>query len=493
MSFIQAPEDFIQAPEKEYFDAAPTMGDQSYQAASGEIFGILTQMKESFEKDLKDSQKEEEEKVKSFEELKALKEEEIAAGQAQVDKKTEELAATDERLVKGKEELKDTKESLTADEEFLMMLKEKCQLTDQEWEKRQKTRTMEMEAVSKALAILSGDDAHDTFTRTFNPEFLQLRSSSADRQRASQLLSAKATQLHSPRLLALAQRVKLDAFTKVKKAIDDVVKALADEQAAEVKKRDWCIDEFAKNKEDNFRAETMKKDVIAKLKELDNLIKNGDAMVAELKSEIAEMEKQLKAASENREAENKDFQQTVADQQTTQKLLKAALEVLQGFYGKFLQTAHRAKKQEPAGPPPPPGFEEYKKSAASGGVMDMIEEIISDAKQMEADAKRDEQEAQTAYEAFTKETNESVEAKSKEVVALKEKIAKAEGDLVEAKEERENVLLELEQLANFKAELKQDCDFLLKNFELRQSARSEEMEALRQAKAILSGSDFASA
>merc|ERR1712061_492881 len=106
---------------------------------------------------------------KAYEDLKAAKEAEIAAGQAQIDTKTQELADTDEKLAQAKEDIEDTRNSLAADEKFLMMLKEKCQMTDKEWEERQKTRQLEMEAVSKALAILSGDDAHDLFTRTFNP------------------------------------------------------------------------------------------------------------------------------------------------------------------------------------------------------------------------------------------------------------------------------------------------------------------------------------
>ena len=71
------------------------------------------------------------------------------------------------------------------------MLKEKCQMTDSEWEERQKTRQLEREAVSKALAVLSGDDAHDLFTRTFNPALLQEESSmhSARRLLAAKLLS----------------------------------------------------------------------------------------------------------------------------------------------------------------------------------------------------------------------------------------------------------------------------------------------------------------
>jgi len=51
-------------------------------------------------------------------------------------------------------------------------------------------------------------------------------------------------------------------------------------------------------------------------------------------------------------------------------------------------------------------------------------------------------------------------------------------------------MLELEQLSNYKAELHQSCGFVVKNFEIRQTARDEEVEALRQAKAILSGAKF---
>ena len=129
---------FVQAPQ-DYFDATPTF-KQSYAPQSGQIFGILKQMKETFESNLSASQKEEMANQKSYEDVKAAKEEEIAAGQAQIDTKTQELADTDEKLAQSKQDIEDTRNSLSADEQFLMMLKEKCQMTDQEWEERQKTR-----------------------------------------------------------------------------------------------------------------------------------------------------------------------------------------------------------------------------------------------------------------------------------------------------------------------------------------------------------------
>merc|ERR1712113_947553 len=129
-------------------------------------------------------------------------------------------------------------------------------------------------------------------------------------------------------------------------------------------------------------------------------------------------------------------------------------------------------------------------NAAAGGVMGMIQQIINDAKAMEAEAIRSEEDAQKAYEDFVKDTNNSIEAKSRNIVSKSEEKASAEVELVETKEAKEGVLLELQQLSNYNAELQQSCNFVLKNFDVRQAARDEEVEALRQANAILSGAKF---
>merc|ERR1719207_503316 len=148
-------------------------------------------MKETFENDLSDAQKEEKASQLAYEELKAAKEAEIAAAEEQVTIKTEELATTNEKLAEAKQDLEDTMEQLSADQKYLVNLKEKCSLTDKEMEERVKTRQLEMEAVSKAMAILSSDEAMDTFTRTFNPAFLERESltHSKRRAKASELLS----------------------------------------------------------------------------------------------------------------------------------------------------------------------------------------------------------------------------------------------------------------------------------------------------------------
>ena len=356
-SFVQAPEDyfkdtaFLQTGKQ-----VPSAG--SYAPASGEIFGILKQMKETFEANLSQSQKEEMENQKAYEDLKAAKEDEIAAGQEQIETKTQELATTDEKLANDKEDLEDTRNTLSADEKFLMDLKEKCQMTDQEWEERQKTRQEEMAAVSKALAILSSDDAHDLFTKTFNPALLQKASSlhSMRRAQASKVLAAAAKKFQNPRMAQLATQVRLDAFTKVKKAIDDMVAELMKQKEDEIKHRDWCIDEMNTNERTTEMKTRDRDDLTAKIEDLTATIDALTQAIEQLKAEIAEMQVQLKRAGEDREKENKEFQTTVADQRATQKLLQQALNVLKGFYDKKAAAAALVQAGQPAGPPPPPGF-----------------------------------------------------------------------------------------------------------------------------------------
>merc|ERR1719387_2874086 len=90
---------------------------------------------------------------------------------------------------------------------------------------------------------------------------------------------------------------------------------------------------------------------------------------------------------------------------------------------------------------------------ASNKVMKMIEEIIQDAKGLEAEATRAEGDAQEAYEAFVTETQASIDEKSKDIVNKSEEKAKAEEDKATAEQTKENIMLELDELANEEMDL----------------------------------------
>merc|ERR1719355_151551 len=131
--------------------------------ASGEIFGILKQMKESFETNLATSKKEEEQAASDYAQMKEAKTTELAAANSQIESKTVNLGDTEEKFALSTQDKKDTEKALAADTEFLADLQSKCAVADQEYQARVKVRTEEMKAVSETLGMLTSEEANDAF------------------------------------------------------------------------------------------------------------------------------------------------------------------------------------------------------------------------------------------------------------------------------------------------------------------------------------------
>merc|ERR1719428_272549 len=112
-------------------------------------------MKESFEQNLATAQKDEEEAVEQYAQLKKAKTEEIAAAENLIGTKTTEMAEQQEKNAQGKEDQEDTRVAVKADTDFLMDLKLKCQNADADYEGRVKVRNQELAAVSDTISILS--------------------------------------------------------------------------------------------------------------------------------------------------------------------------------------------------------------------------------------------------------------------------------------------------------------------------------------------------
>merc|ERR1719316_410589 len=88
---------------------------------------------------------------------------------------------------------------------------------------------------------------------------------------------------------------------------------------------------------------------------------------------------------------------------------------------------------------------------------------------------------------FTKDSAAEITTLEQEVADKTARLAAADGDLVRAKEDHKNVITEVADAADLNKETHQECDYIMENFETRQSARTDEMEALEQAKQMLSG------
>eukprot|EP00931_Biecheleriopsis_adriatica_P032169 TRINITY_DN18799_c0_g1_i2.p1 TRINITY_DN18799_c0_g1~~TRINITY_DN18799_c0_g1_i2.p1 ORF type:complete len:456 (+),score=173.11 TRINITY_DN18799_c0_g1_i2:77-1444(+) len=445
------------------------------------VKGVLTGLKDDFDSQLSDMRKQEETDKKAHESLLDAKTEEIQAGKKQLEAKKEQKAKADLERAEAKQEIKQTTASQNTDSALAAAVKEKCADLDAQYDERRKTRAEELETISKAIEVLSADEAHDTFSKTFATSFLQESASDAHLERASKLL-ADVGKSSDERLVTLALTMKVDTFEHVKKAIDDLTGDLKKEQADEAKKKDFCIEELHKNQ---LETQAKTREEQAKLSELESLQNKASQLKDDIKlinDEVAEMNKQIQIAGQNREAENKEFQGVVMEQRQTQKLLAQALNVIKDFYSKETVLVQIKTSEVSA-----PEFEDYKQQSGSFGVMSMLQQLIADAKAMEAEATHAETSAQENYEAFTKGTTASIELKNVALTDKSEEKGAAEMALVEARESKEDLSDELVNIAAANAELHESCDVLINNFDARQSARDDEIEALQQAKSILSG------
>merc|ERR1719326_2844926 len=493
---------------------APALNAKSYNSRSGEILGILSQMKETFEQNHKKVLEEEATAQAMFEDLVAEKKKGIEVARERKNTKVMELSEAEVALVNAKHELKDARETLSADQKFLVDLMEKCAVTEKEYKEGKESRQEEIVAIGEALGILTGDEARDLFTSTlgFTQVEAETDSKRATAVRAQLVESLKSAakkfrgSVGSAQLAMLAVSAKLDAFTKVKAAIDEMLVELKKQQKDEFEHKEWCNKELRKNslthKKKTYKAEDLTKanNVLA------DTIETLDQEIESLQMAVAEAKKVIKRASEDREAANKEFQQTVADQNASVQILKKVLVRLQKVYqpdaltttptpmpramaeAKIAAgTALLQKARQPEGVNPDGGFQKGYQQQSSGGVLGLIEMTIADAERLKQESIAAEQEQQTEYEKLVKDTSSEIEADNLSIADKSEAKATAETEKSEVEASLKATETEIADLEKFATELHASCDFVLDNFNLRQEARANEMDALENAKAILSG------
>merc|ERR1712100_782451 len=178
--------------------------------------------------------------------------------------------------------------------------------------------------------------------------------------------------------MGIAARAEADPFVKVKKMIKDLIVKLMEEANSEADAKAYCDTEMATNKmtRDNKQSE---------VDELTAAVEEHTAASAKLSTEIAAIsdaiagikEKQASYTSFRQEEKAKN-EEAIADAKVAQAAVEKAIGVLKDFYGgaSLLQNAAGAgikAEMAQASKAPYGGM-----SAASGGIMGMLDVILSD-------------------------------------------------------------------------------------------------------------------
>jgi chromosome segregation ATPase len=276
--------------------------------------------------------------------------------------------------------------------------------------------------------------------------------------------------------------------------LDDLVAKLKVEQADEVKHRDFCISELHENQMDSEQKAAELEALNATALALENKAEGLAVEISDLQKDIQDMQVALQLASEIRLKENQEFVKVMRDTLAMKKALEEAYDKLGSVFAKkqsFLQAAPPPSSQNDTAPwgeiTSAPEFQDYKKNDGAPHVLTLLQKLIGETKVFEDGAVHDEQGAADAYQKLVTDTNDSVKANSRLISDKKEELASTREELHAARVDVSKMAEEIEALAETKAQLEKNCNWLLEHFTGRQEARQSEIDALLEIKAMIHG------
>jgi uncharacterized protein YoxC len=290
-------------------------------------------------------------------------------------------------------------------------------------------------------------------------------------------------------LATLAQKVQEDPFRKVKKMIKDLIVRLMEEANEEAEHKGWCDTELTTNEQTRKEKTSAVETLMAEIDELQASIQQLTQEIEDLAKAIEELDKAMKEATELRQKEKAENEQTIVDSKEAQTAVAEALAVVKEFYAKASE-ATALVQQEPVAPEifdsPYKGMQ-----GMAGGVVGFLEVIESDFARLEAETKASEEAAQKEYDRFMTISSEDKEAKTTDHDHKTAKKDDQEQMLESKKEDKKNTQKELDAAIAYFDKLKPSCVDAGVSYETRVGNRKEEIESLKEALAILNGEDIA--
>jgi len=507
---LEVKTDMMEADREDITAFLSGTSNNGYVPQAGQIAGILKEMTDEMSKDLADTTAAETAAIESYEGLMAAKTKEVEALTKAIETKTVLVGETAVSIVQMKNDLSDTEAALIEDKKFLADMDKNCELKTKEWDERSKTRSQELLAIADTIKILNDDDALELFKKTLpsaaGASFVQVHNAPAEmRRKALSFIGVEAQSVwnDSPRMdfITMAIRGKKIGFEKVIKMIDEMVATLKQEQLDDDHKKEYCGKQLDLSDDKKKSLEQTISDLETTIAEAEEGISTSASEIEKLEAGIKKLDKSVAEATEQRKEEHEDFTELMASDSAAKELLKFAKNRLNKFYNPKLYKAPpkeepelveiRAHAGKEAPPPPPETFGAYsKKTEESGGVIAMVDLLIKDLDKEMTEAETSEEDAQKDYEELMKDSAEKRAQSSKSLTEKQETKAALEADLESHKEEKASTKKELGATVMYIQSLHAECDWLLQYFDMRKTARADEVDALGKAKAVLSGADF---
>jgi len=474
----------------------------AYESQSGGIIDMLEKLKQEFKDELSNLEEEELNSKHAYEQVSQELHDSIENANVEIERKKGVKAEREQDKADDEAELADTTADRDADQKYLDDLRALCAQKTDDFNARQKLRQEEIDAIQQAIDIISSDSVSGAGEKHLpqlvqksggdsdGVSLVQLRSSvaSPDQQKVAEFLQQMADKYHSKLLSMVALKAAADPFRKVKKMIKDLIVKLMEEATEEAEHKGWCDTELTTNQQsrDSLTAEV--NNLTAEIDELTSLIAKLTQEIADLTQEIAEIDDAVAKATADREAEKAKNADTIADAKEAQTAVENALTVLKEFYAKAAEATALVQKQSPAEEAPETFDESYKgMGSEGGGVVGMLEVILSDFARLENDTTAAEEQAKEEYDKFMFDSKMDKAMKANDIKHKTEKKGKSETALADAKKNLANAQEELDAALAYYEKLKPSCVDSGISYEERVKRREEEIQSLQEALKILTG------
>jgi len=477
-------------------------GSSDYSPASGQITGILKTMSDEMTADLNDATTEEASALAAFDELIAAKKKEVEALTGMIEDKLVRVGDLGVEIQQMKNDAGDTAEGLVDDKKFLEDLDKNCAAKQALFDENTKYRGQELEALADTIKMLNDDDALELFKKTLPgaSSFMELKVSSQS-MKAEALEIIQEVQRNNKRrpeldFISLALRGKKIGFEKVIGMIDDLCTELKKEQQDDANKKEYCDVQFDLADDKKKALEKTASDLETAITESKENIVSTKEEIDALEDGVRALDKSVAEATEQRKEENEDYTALMAGNAAAKELIGFAKNRLNKFYNPKLYKPPAAMAQirvhsGDAPPPAPEAVEAYsKKGEESNGIIAMMDALSADLQKEMTEAEAIEKDAQGDYEQMTADSANKRAEDSKTLTDKEGALAQL-GEMLDSQtSEQTSTGKTLDATNSYIASLHAECDWLVKYFDMRKEARTNEIDALEKAKAVLSGADF---
>jgi len=495
----------------------------AYEGSSGGIIDLVEKLGEKFTEELRALEKAEFNAKSAHAMMQKDLTAQIESAKMEVGMKTTTKGKTLEAEAEAKGDLSDTEASLAEDEKFAADLDSECKTKSFDFEQRQIVRQGEIDAIGKAIEIMSGDDVAGANALTLTQKrvsLAQLRSSTSSpvQEAVANFLQQQADKTGSKLLSLIAQKAGSDPFVKVKKMIREMITKLMEEANAEAEHKAFCDTEMGTNKQLRDKKTAQSEELTADIEELTAEISKLASEITELGSELAALDAAVEKATTERFEEKSKNTETLSDAKAGAAAVAQALAILKDFYEKaavpveqpapqqgpiaydnralqILKTASGASFVQVSAQNNAngrvPGAPEMESGSytgmANGGVLGLMEVCQSDFEKLMAETEASEAEGAKIFDEFKAD---AAQDKAVKTTDQKNKVAEKSGKESEKATAIKDLRITQEELhaaMEYYEKLKPDCEVKVMSYAEKKAAREAEIDSLKEALELLVG------